>query len=124
MLFTYELARRLQGTGVTVNCVHPGVVRGPGLGRGERFPLPIRVLWALTRPLMKTPEQGAKTSLYAATSPDLEGVLGKFFMNSRQARTSKASYDPALAERLWNVSSQLVELPAPRPPRQPASTAP
>ena len=124
VLFTYELARRLKGTGVTVNCVHPGVVRGTGLGRGERFPLPIRVVWALAHPLMRTPEQGARMSVYAATSADLEGVSGKFFMNSRQARTSKASYDRALAERLWNVSSQLVGMSDPRPHRQPASTAP
>ena len=124
VLFTYELARRLEGTGVTVNCVHPGVVRGTGLGRGERFPLPIRVLWALARPFMKTPEQGAKTSLYAATSPDLEGVSGKFFMNRRQARTSKASYDRALAERLWTVSAHLVGLASTAQPRGPASTAP
>jgi retinol dehydrogenase 14 len=114
VLFTYELARRLQGTGVTANCVHPGVVRDTALGRGERFPLPIRVAWALLRPLMKSPEQGASTSVYAATSPvsttDLEGVSGKFFSNSRQARTSKASYDQALAERLWTVSAQLVGL--------------
>jgi NAD(P)-dependent dehydrogenase (short-subunit alcohol dehydrogenase family) len=110
VLFTYELARRLQGTGVTANCVHPGVVRDTALGRGERFPVPIRVVWALLRPLMKSPEQGANTSAYAATSPDLEGVSGKLFMNSREARTSKASYDRALAEHLWTVSAHLVGL--------------
>src|SRR6266498_3013637 len=66
VLFTNELARRLQGTRVTANCVHPGVVRGTGLGHGERFPLPIRVIWALVRPVMKSPEQGARTSVYAA----------------------------------------------------------
>jgi len=108
VLFTYELARRLQGTGVTANCVHPGVVRDTALGRGERFPVPVRVAWALLRPFMKSPDQGASTSVYAATSPDLEGVSGKFFSNSREARTSKASYDQALAERLWTVSAQLV----------------
>ena len=59
---------------------------------------------------MKSPDQGASTSVYAATSPDLEGVSGKFFSNSREARTSKASYDQALAERLWTVSAQLVGL--------------
>jgi retinol dehydrogenase-14 len=59
---------------------------------------------------MKSPEQGARTSVYAATSPELEAVSGKFFANSREARTSKASYDRALAERLWTVSDQLVGL--------------
>jgi hypothetical protein len=63
---------------VTVNRVHPGVVRSTALGRGERFPLPIRVAWPLLRPFMKSPEQGANTSVYAATSPDLEGVSGRF----------------------------------------------
>jgi NAD(P)-dependent dehydrogenase (short-subunit alcohol dehydrogenase family) len=110
VLFTYKLARRLEGTGVTVNCVHPGVVRSTALGRGERFPLPVRVAWALLRPFMKSPRQGANTSVYAATSPDLEAVSGKFFMNSREARTSKPSYDQALAERLWTVSAHLVGL--------------
>src|SRR6266487_827766 len=110
VLFTNELARRLQGTRVTANCVHPGVVRGTGLGHGERFPLPIRVIWALVRPVMKSPEQGARTSVYAASSPDLEGVSGRFFANSRPARTSAAADDRALAERLWPVSAQLVGL--------------
>jgi NAD(P)-dependent dehydrogenase (short-subunit alcohol dehydrogenase family) len=57
VLFTYELARRLEGTGVTVNCVHPGVVRSTALGRGERFPLPVRVAWTLLRPFMKSPSR-------------------------------------------------------------------
>ncbi len=95
---------------MTVNCVHPGVVRGTALGRGERFPLPVRVAWPLLRPLMKRPEQGARTSVYAATSPDLEGVSGRSFANSRQARTGAASYDRVLAERLWTVSAYLVGL--------------
>jgi len=110
VLFTNELARRLEGTDVTANCVHPGVVRGTALGHGERFPLPIRVTWALIRPFMKSPEQGARTSVYAASSPDLEGVSGRLLINSRQARTSAARDDPALAERLWTVSAQLVGL--------------
>jgi NAD(P)-dependent dehydrogenase (short-subunit alcohol dehydrogenase family) len=110
VLFTYELARRLAGTGVTVNCVHPGMVRSTALGRGERFALPVRVAWTLLRPFMKSPEQGANTSVYAATSPDLEGVSGRFFANSHEARTSKPSYDQALAERLWTVSAHLVGL--------------
>jgi retinol dehydrogenase-14 len=110
VLFTYELARRLAGTGVTVNCVHPGVVRGTALGRGERFALPVRVAWALLRPFMKSPERGATTSVYAATAPDLQGVSGRFFANSREARTSQASYDQALAERLWTVNAHLVGL--------------
>jgi NAD(P)-dependent dehydrogenase (short-subunit alcohol dehydrogenase family) len=110
VLFTTELARRLEGTGVTANCVHPGVVRGTGLGRGERFPLAVRVIWPLIRPVMKSPEQGARTSVYTATSPDLEDVSGRLFINSRPARISAAADDRALAERLWTVSAQLAGL--------------
>jgi hypothetical protein len=90
--------------------VHPGVVRGTSLGHGERFPLPIRVIWALVRPVMKSPEQGAQTSVYAATSPELEGVSGQLFINSRPARTSATAIDRTLAQRLWTVSAQLVGL--------------
>jgi hypothetical protein len=67
------------------------------------------------------PEQDANTSVCAATSPDLDGVSGRFFANSRQARTSKASYDQALAERLWTVSAHLVGLAGPPTTRQQAS---
>jgi hypothetical protein len=68
------------------------------------------MIWALLRPFMKSPEQGAQPTVYAATSPDLEGASGRFFSDSRQARSSKASYDEALAERLWTVSERLVRL--------------
>jgi NAD(P)-dependent dehydrogenase (short-subunit alcohol dehydrogenase family) len=90
-------------------CIRAGVVR-TALGQGERFPLPLRMIWALLRPFMKSPEQGAQSTVYAATSPDLEGASGRFFIDSRQARSSKASYDEALAERLWTVSERLVGL--------------
>jgi retinol dehydrogenase-14 len=107
VLFTYELARRLQGTGITANCVHPGMVRGTNLGHGERFPVAIRVLWALLRPLQKTPEEAAEASVYIATSPALEGVSGRFFIDKRERRTSEATYDRALAQRLWTISAEL-----------------
>jgi retinol dehydrogenase-14 len=64
----------------------------------------------LMRPVMKSPEQGAQTSVYAATSPELEGVSGRLFINSRPGRTSATADDRALAERLWTVSAQLVGL--------------
>lgn len=109
VLFTYELARRLAGTGVTANCVHPGVVR-TNMGHGERYPLSWRVLAAVSRPFWRTPEEGARTSVYVATAAELEGVSGRFFANGREARTSEASYDPDLAKRLWEVSAALVGL--------------
>lgn len=109
VVFTYELARRLAGSGVTANCVHPGVVR-TNIGHGERFSLGWRVLSAVSRPFMRTPEEGARTTVWAATAAELEHISGRFFANQREARTSEASYDPALARRLWEASAALVGL--------------
>lgn len=106
VLFTYELARRLDGTGVTATVLHPGVVRTAFAAEdpspGMRFLLPV------VRPFMKTPEQGAATSVHLASSPEVEGVTGQYFANSRPKRSSPASYDVATAGRLWEVSEQLV----------------
>jgi retinol dehydrogenase 14 len=109
VLFAYELARRLRGTGVTSNALHPGVVRtsfGADDPAGiQKFVVP------LLRPLMKSPERGAATSIQLATAPELEGVTGAFFANGRRTRSSKASYDEGDATRLWRVSAELVALP-------------
>jgi NAD(P)-dependent dehydrogenase (short-subunit alcohol dehydrogenase family) len=109
ILFTYELARRLEGSGVTANCVHPGAV-ATGLGQNNG-----RVATLLTRvlaPFFRTPEQGAETSIYVATSPALEGVSGRYFARSREVRSSPASYEEAAARRLREVSARLTGLPA------------
>ena len=109
VLFAYELARRLRGTGVTSNALHPGVVRtsfGADDPAGvQRFVVP------LLRPLMKSPARGAATSIHLATAPELEGVTGAFFANGRRTRSSKASYDESDAARLWRLSAELVGLP-------------
>jgi retinol dehydrogenase 14 len=107
VLFTYELARRLQGRGVTANCLHPGVVRTE-LARDERpgFRLLLLAMW----PFLKTPEQGAATTVYLAASPEVAGVSGQFFANRQAVRSSPRSYDRALAERLWRVSEELTGL--------------
>jgi NAD(P)-dependent dehydrogenase (short-subunit alcohol dehydrogenase family) len=104
LLFTYELARRLAGSDVTANCVHPGAV-GTRLGQNNG-----RIATALTkllRPFFRTPEAGAATSLHVATSPALEGVSGRYFVDCREARSSRLSHDPALARRLWDESVRL-----------------
>ncbi|HVM95434.1 MAG TPA: SDR family oxidoreductase, partial [Candidatus Acidoferrales bacterium] len=109
IMFTYELARRLDGSGVTVNCVHPGAVStGLGKNNGRLAQVLIKAL-AL---FFKTPEQGAATSIYAASSPQLEGVSGKYLMNCRERRSSKASYDVAAQQRLWKVSEEMTKLSA------------
>lgn len=99
ILFTYELARRLQGTGVTVNAVHPGFVntnfqRAAGLNM--RGPL--------------TPEEGADTQIWLAMSDEVEGVTGKYFVRRRETRSSAISYDSAIAKRLWEVSARMTGL--------------
>jgi retinol dehydrogenase 14 len=108
VLFTYELARRLRGTGVTANAVHPGVVR---TSFGAEDPAGIRRLVMPLAPLfMKNPEQGAATSIHVASAPGLEQVTGRFFANSKPKRSSRRSYDQAAAQRLWQLSADLVRL--------------
>jgi retinol dehydrogenase-14 len=109
VLFTYELARRLEGTGVTANCLHPGVV-GTNLGSGVSGAFGF-VVRALT-PLMKSPEKGAQTSIYLASSPEVEGLSGRYFVKKAEARSSNVSYDERIARRLWEVSAELTMLPA------------
>jgi retinol dehydrogenase 12 len=98
ILFTYELARRLEGTGVTVNAVHPGFVntnfqRAAGLNmRGSL-----------------SPKEGADTQIWLARSPEVEGVTGKYFVRRHDTRSSNVSYDKAVARRLWDASAQMVE---------------
>jgi retinol dehydrogenase 14 len=104
ILFTYELARRLEGTGVTANCLHPGVV-STNLAR-DFNPL----FRMLARLLFTSPAKGAQTTIYLASSPEVEGASGKFFTKKRAARSSPASYDPASAQRLWQISEQLTQL--------------
>jgi retinol dehydrogenase 14 len=108
MLFTYELARRLQGTSVTANALHPGVV---STSFGVEDPGSVqRVFIPFLRAFMKTPAQGAATSIHLACAPDMEHVTGRYFANSKPTRSSKPSYDEAAATRLWQVSSDLVGL--------------
>ncbi len=106
--FTYELARRLEGTGVTANCVHPGMAAtNLGRGGGGFFGFLSRV----TQPFLSSPEQGAETSIYLASSPEVEGVSGKYFAKKAEARSSEKSYDEAAAHRLWQISADLTKLP-------------
>jgi retinol dehydrogenase-14 len=109
VLFTYELARRLEGTGITANCLHPGVV-GTNFGSGVSgaFGVMVRAL----RPLMLSPEKGAVTSVYLASSPEVEGLSGRYFVKKAEARSSDVSYDERIARRLWEVSAELTKVPA------------
>jgi len=104
ILFSYELARRLGGTGVTVNCLHPGAVAS-GLGKNNG-PW-ARAFIMLLRPFFRTPEQGAATSIYLASAPELEQVTGKYFAACKETRSSAVSYDAAVARRLWEISARM-----------------
>ena len=107
VLFTYELARRLEGTGVTVNCVHPGTVRTNfARTNGGFMGLIVRVF----APFMLSPEQGAKTVVWLASSPEVEHSTGKYFAKESEIKSSKESYDLEVAKRLWEVSRELTGL--------------
>ncbi len=107
VLFTYELARRCNGTGVTANCLHPGAIATRLLADYMRVPL---VGGALARTFGATPEQGADTVVYLAASPEVAEVTGKYFSNRRQTPSSPISYDEGTARRLWEVSERLAGL--------------
>ncbi len=102
ILFTYELADRLKDSGVTVNCLHPGVVR---TRLNREYPI-LGKLWEKL-PLLKSPKSGAETSVYLATSPDVNGVTGKYFINKKESKSSKTSRNLALRKQLWRVSAEL-----------------
>lgn len=110
LLFVYELARRLEGSGVTVNAVNPGLVRtnicmdsGWLIGTVKRM---------MNRFSGLSPEEGADTGVWLASSPDVEGVTGRYFQRRHAVRSSRASYDVAAQQRLWHISEELTGLPA------------
>src|SRR5947207_1559253 len=110
VMFTYELGRRLDGTGVTATVCHPGVVRTSfgAEDQAAHFAAMIRV----ARLFMKTPAQGALTPVYLASSPEVEGITGRYFANRKPKTSSKASYDTTAAARLWQASAGLTGRPA------------
>ena len=108
ILFTYELARRLTGTRVTANVLHPGVV---ATGFGENNRGVIRLGMQIFHLFALTPEQGADTIVYLASSPEVEGVTGKYWEKQKQLPSSPVSYDEAAQKRLWEVSAQMTGTP-------------
>jgi retinol dehydrogenase 14 len=108
VMFTYELARRLEGTSVTANALHPGVVStafgADDPGRTQRLLVP------MTRRFMRTPHEGAATSVALASDPGLAHVTGRFFSDGRARASSRRSHDHGAAARLWATSAQLVGL--------------
>jgi short-subunit dehydrogenase len=107
VLFTYELARQLEGVAVTANALHPGVV-STGFGHNNgRF---VSALMSLFQFFGKSPEQGAETSIYLASSPEVKGITSKYWDDKQQKRSSEASHDKAAQKRLWEISEEFTGL--------------
>jgi retinol dehydrogenase 14 len=108
VMFTYELARRLAGTGVTATALHPGMTNTSFSAEDpSRLFAP---LVAVMRPFMRSPDKGAETPVYLASSDEVAGVTGRYFANRNAKASSNASYDVAAAARLWQVSADYVGL--------------
>jgi NAD(P)-dependent dehydrogenase (short-subunit alcohol dehydrogenase family) len=109
ILFTYELARRLAGSGVTVNCLHPG---GIASGLWTNNGLFAQLIMKAAKPFLKTPEQGARTTIYLASSDEVAGVTGKYYADCKEKISNRESYDLDVANRLWEVSAQMTGIGA------------
>jgi len=113
ILFTYELARRLRGTGITVNCVHPGPIRTEFAQKAGGV---LRFMARILRPIMKSPEAGAQTPVYLAIDPEVDGVTGGYFVNCKQKKSARMTYDRRIAEKHWRISEELTQLKSPHEP--------
>lgn len=106
VLFTRELARRLKDKGITVNCCHPGAVAtNIGISRDTGFG---KTITGMLKPFFQTPEQGARTAIYLASSKEVQDISGEYFYKCKIAKSSKRSKDMELAKRLLEVSEQIV----------------
>jgi NAD(P)-dependent dehydrogenase (short-subunit alcohol dehydrogenase family) len=110
LLFTYDLAHRLRGTGVTVNALEPGPT-ATTFGQKDAGPI-ARTLLRFISSRFGSVEKGAKTSIYLASSPEVETITGRYFVKSAPRRSAAHSYDESLQQQLWEESAKLVQLPA------------
>jgi retinol dehydrogenase 14 len=104
VIFTYELARRLKGTRVTANCLHPGAVNTNFFNNVKGL---FGMLTWVGKPFLRSPAKGAETVVWLASSPEVEGVSGKYFFDRREKRSSPESYDQNVASRLWEASKRM-----------------
>jgi NAD(P)-dependent dehydrogenase (short-subunit alcohol dehydrogenase family) len=104
VIFTYELARRLKGTGVTANCLHPGAVNTNFFNNVKGL---FGILTWIGKPFLRTPAKGAETVVWLASSPEVEGVTGKYFFDRREKQSSPESYDQNVASKLWEASEKM-----------------
>ena len=110
VLFTHDLARRLNATDVTVNCLHPGAVRTDALLKDQDFSAGLRLMYRLFRMLLKSPAMGAATSVYLATSPEGDNVSGEYFVDKKIKPSAPKTYDLKLQRQLWDLSLRLTKL--------------
>ena len=107
VMCTFELAERLEGTGVTANCMHPGSVNTDFAANNRDLS---SLFFRLFKPFMRTPEQGADTLIYLASSPEVEGMTGKYVADRKMKVASDAAYDETLQKKLWEASEELTGL--------------
>jgi len=107
ILFTYELARRLEGTGITVNCVHPGPLRTEFARKAGGA---LSIMSKIFRPIMRSPEVGARTLIYLAVDPEVAATTGGYFVNCKQKKSAGITYDRTIAAKHWRISEELTRL--------------
>ncbi|MFX0022125.1 MAG: SDR family oxidoreductase [Candidatus Hermodarchaeota archaeon] len=107
VLFTYEFAKKIEGSGVTVNCLHPGFVKTNMVRKFRPF---VKYFYHLVGLFMSTPKRGAKTSIFLASSPEINGISGKYFKRRKETKSVKISYDTNIAKQLWDVSVKLTNV--------------
>ena len=105
VLFTYELSRKLAGSNVTVNCLHPGFIPTNLFANSSFF---YKAIVKILSPILIDAKSGSKTSTYLATSKDVENITGKYFVKCKPKKSSKISYDKSTSKNLWNISEKLV----------------
>ena len=105
LLFTYELAQKLDGSGVAVNALHPGFVASEF---GKNNGMLMRLVLRLMSPVARSVNDGASTSIYLASSREVEGISGKYFVDTREVASDPASYDKGSSEKLWNLSLEMI----------------
>ncbi len=108
ILFTMELARRLEGTGVTVNALHPGFA-STGFGKNNPGFL-MKIIRAVVPLIARSPEKGAETSIYLASSPEVQSITGKYFIDCKVSQPAPQATDMVVARKLWDVSAEMVHL--------------
>ena len=105
VLFTYELSRKLAGSNVTVNCLHPGFIPTNLFANSSFF---YKAIVKILSPILIDAKSGSKTSTYLATSKDVENITGKYFVKCKPKQSSKISYDKSASKNLWDISEKLV----------------